>query len=160
DREAGIGEPVVPFDQVAGRAAENGLDALEVGQLRAGARLHGIDVRERTCLGHSSPQRSFNLLGVTLEADVPSGKVGTSQSAQDLNSMAAVSAPTPVHDDGPPPKARSSAWRHWLMREIGPVAAVLVVTVGLWLFLVVADEMGEGDTNRIDHAVLYGLRQT
>src|SRR5436190_2201640 len=73
--------------------------------------------------------------------------------------MAAVSAPAPVHDDGPPPKARSSAWRHWLMREIGPVAAVLVVTVGLWLFLVVADEMGEGDTSRIDNAILFGLRQ-
>jgi undecaprenyl-diphosphatase len=71
--------------------------------------------------------------------------------------MAAPSVP--AHDVGPPPTAKPRAWRQWLMREIGPVAAVLVVTIGLWLFLVVADEMGEGDTGRIDHAILYGLRQ-
>ncbi|MDB5452990.1 MAG: phosphoesterase PA-phosphatase related [Caulobacteraceae bacterium] len=65
----------------------------------------------------------------------------------------------PPHDVGPPRKAHRAAWRDWLLREIGPVAAVLVVTVGLWLFLVVADEMGEGETARIDRAILFGLRQ-
>lgn len=45
------------------------------------------------------------------------------------------------------------------MREVGPVAAVLVAAIGLWIFLVVADETSEGGIGRMDHAILYGLRQ-
>jgi undecaprenyl-diphosphatase len=65
---------------------------------------------------------------------------------------------TTVHDLGPSTRAKPRDWRQWLVREIGPVAAVLVVAIGLWIFLGVADEMGEGDTTTFDHAIMYGLR--
>jgi undecaprenyl-diphosphatase len=68
-------------------------------------------------------------------------------------------APATVHDLGPPPKSRPRDWRAWLIREIGPVAAILVVAIGLWIFLGVADEMGEGDTAVFDSAILSALRE-
>ena len=67
--------------------------------------------------------------------------------------------PATVHDLGPGQGARVRTWRNWLMREIGPVVAVLVVAIGLWVFLGVADEMGEGDTMAFDQAIMFGLRQ-
>jgi undecaprenyl-diphosphatase len=75
--------------------------------------------------------------------------------------MTTPTAPTTptIHDLGPPVTARKREWRAWLMREFGLVAAVLVVAIGLWVFLGVADEMGEGDTAAFDQAIMYGLRQ-
>ena len=67
--------------------------------------------------------------------------------------------PATVHDLGPSRYARLRTWRGWLMREIGPVVAILVVAIGLWVFLGVADEMGEGDTAAFDNAIMFGLRE-
>jgi len=66
--------------------------------------------------------------------------------------------PASAPNIGPSRYARLKTWRTWLMREIGPVVAILIVAIGLWIFLGVADEMGEGDTMAFDHAIMYGLR--
>ena len=65
---------------------------------------------------------------------------------------------TQAHDTGPPPGARSSTWRSWLLREIGPVTAMLVLAGGGMAFLAIADEVSEGDTRAFDTAILYALR--
>jgi undecaprenyl-diphosphatase len=64
-----------------------------------------------------------------------------------------------IQDTGPPPNARPSTWRAWLLREIGAVVAMLVLAGGGLAFIALADEVGEGDLHAFDAAVLYGLRQ-
>lgn len=44
-------------------------------------------------------------------------------------------------------------------REIGATAALLFVGLGGWIFMGLADEVGEGDTSHFDHAILMALRQ-
>ncbi|CAN5225561.1 phosphatase PAP2 family protein [soil metagenome] len=59
-----------------------------------------------------------------------------------------------------PPASRTGRLIAWALREMGVVAALLVVALGLLIFMGVADEMAEGDTRGLDRAILYGLRQT
>ena len=44
-------------------------------------------------------------------------------------------------------------------REIGATAALLLAGIALWIFLGVADEVGEGGADAFDHALLMSLRQ-
>lgn len=44
-------------------------------------------------------------------------------------------------------------------REIGVIAGILALTLTALIFLRVADEVGEGETGVIDHAILMALRQ-
>jgi undecaprenyl-diphosphatase len=62
------------------------------------------------------------------------------------------------HDTGPSLHAKPATWRAWLMREIGPVTAVLVLAGGGLAFLGLADEVSEGGTRGFDEAILFGLR--
>jgi undecaprenyl-diphosphatase len=54
-----------------------------------------------------------------------------------------------------------SAWRGWLagrMPELSLLACLLLMAGGVWLFLELADEMREGELERIDTALLMLLR--
>ncbi|MBI1405591.1 MAG: phosphatase PAP2 family protein [Caulobacter sp.] len=51
-------------------------------------------------------------------------------------------------------------WRTLARREAGAVVAVLVAAAALWLFLSVAGEVAEGETLKIDRALLLMLRMT
>ena len=44
-------------------------------------------------------------------------------------------------------------------REVGAVAALLVVALGVLAFAGIADEMGEGETGGFDRAVIWALRE-
>jgi undecaprenyl-diphosphatase len=43
--------------------------------------------------------------------------------------------------------------------ELGSLISVTALAAGSWIFLVVADEVGEGDTRGIDRAILLSLRE-
>lgn len=57
------------------------------------------------------------------------------------------------------PETAAEAWLKRLRREVVPISAALVLTVGLWAFLSVADEVAEGETHAVDLALLMSLRQ-
>ncbi len=42
--------------------------------------------------------------------------------------------------------------------ELVPILALVLVAGGIWLFAELADEVGEGETHRIDEAILLALR--
>ncbi len=50
------------------------------------------------------------------------------------------------------------SWTSFARREIGPIAAVLGVSLFVQLFMHIAEEMGEGDTGKFDARILYALR--
>lgn len=50
------------------------------------------------------------------------------------------------------------AWLAWARREVGLLAALLGLAIGVQAFLAIADEVSEGETRRIDLAVLLALR--
>jgi undecaprenyl-diphosphatase len=43
-------------------------------------------------------------------------------------------------------------------REVGLIAALLAITLGVWAFLHIAEEVGEGDTRAFDTAVILAMR--
>ena len=53
---------------------------------------------------------------------------------------------------------RISAWLAWARREVGLLAGLLTLAVGVQAFLAIADEVSEGETRRIDLALLLALR--
>ena len=53
---------------------------------------------------------------------------------------------------------RMTSWLAWARREVGLLAGLLVLAVGVQAFLAIADEVSEGETRRIDLAVLLALR--
>jgi len=50
------------------------------------------------------------------------------------------------------------AWLAWARREVGLLAALLALAVGVQVFLAIADEVSEGETRRLDLALLLALR--
>lgn len=70
-----------------------------------------------------------------------------------------MTATVPPPNTGPAARRGAGAWRAWMAREIGAVAALLVVAAGGLAFFGLADEVMEGDTRDLDHAILYGLRE-
>jgi undecaprenyl-diphosphatase len=60
-----------------------------------------------------------------------------------------------------------TGWRQWASAglrkargELAAVAALLIAASGVWAFLSIAEEVGEGDTHSMDLAVLEMLRMT
>lgn len=50
------------------------------------------------------------------------------------------------------------AWLAWARREVGLLAGLLLLAAGVQAFLAIADEVSEGETRRLDLAVLLALR--
>lgn len=55
-------------------------------------------------------------------------------------------------------RTRTANWLAWARREVGLLAALLALALTTQLFLMVADEVAEGETRKIDLAVLLSLR--
>lgn len=55
-------------------------------------------------------------------------------------------------------RSRLLKWLAWARREVGLLAALLGLALTTQLFLMIADEMAEGETHAIDLAVLLSLR--
>lgn len=70
--------------------------------------------------------------------------------------------PDPASPNAAPPAPQSDARRAWWMLRGWPELSILVLLIllagGIWLFVALADEVGEGDTHAIDKAVLSAFR--
>lgn len=53
---------------------------------------------------------------------------------------------------------RMGPWLAWARREVGLLAGLLGLAVAVQAFLAIADEVAEGETRRIDLAILMSLR--
>ncbi|MCF8506035.1 MAG: phosphatase PAP2 family protein [Caulobacter sp.] len=53
---------------------------------------------------------------------------------------------------------RVAAWLAWARREVGLLAGLLGLAITVQAFLAIADEVAEGETRRIDLAILMSLR--
>jgi len=55
-------------------------------------------------------------------------------------------------------RRRMGAWLAWARREVGLLAGLLGLAIAVQAFLAIADEVAEGETRRIDLAILMSLR--
>lgn len=55
-------------------------------------------------------------------------------------------------------RSRLLKWLAWARREVGLLAALLGLALATQIFLMIADEMAEGETRAVDLAILLSLR--
>lgn len=61
----------------------------------------------------------------------------------------------------PPPSTHFRRWIDWVgSHELSTLVGFVLVAVGTWMFVELADEVVEGDTQRIDRTVLLALRSS